>query len=62
MLFLLFMFFFLKHRKPSALVILVNVAEILRKVDNFEKTLAACYCCVMSRHGAGADVCFALVG
>ena len=30
--FLPFKVFFLKHRKPSALVILVSVAEILRKI------------------------------
>ena len=37
--FLPFKFFFLKHRKPSTLVILVIVAEFLRKICQFLRKL-----------------------
>ena len=69
MIFLPFKFFFLKHRKPSALVILVSVPGFEqpgpeKDLAIFEKTLAfpenglftaRCDCHVMLRHPAYAD-------
>ena len=66
-----FKFFFLKHRKPFTLVILVSFTEIPRKIWQFLRKLwqflkldstVQCDCHVMSHHGADKDACFALIG
>ena len=61
MTFLQFKFFSLKHRKPSALVILLIAAETLAFSENVNYSTAGCDCRVMLRHSADAAACLSLI-